>query len=74
MANVNLLAENKSVLSTVLSKIKQNLGLWNHLGIIGEPDVFAVSFASSPRENKNSLCNCRLLTHLKIVGALFQNM
>lgn len=74
MTNVNLLGENKTVLWTVLCKLKQNLGLWNFPGITGEPDAFVKSFAGSPRENKNSLCNCKLLMHLQNHCALFQNM
>lgn len=74
MTNVNLLGENKSVLWTVLSKLKQNLGLWNFPGNTGESDAFVTSFAGSHRENKNSLSNCKLLMHLQNLCALFQNM
>lgn len=72
--NVNLLGENKNVLWTVLSKLKQNLGLLNFPGITGEPDAFVTSFAGSPRENKNSCFNCELLMHLQNPCALFQNV
>lgn len=74
MTNVNLLGGNKSVLWTVLSRLKQNLVLLNYPGITGEPDAFAISFAGSLRENKNPLCNCKLLMHFQNHCALFQNM
>lgn len=67
MTNVSLLGENKSVLWTVLSKLKQSLGLWNFPGITGEPGAFVISFADSPRETKilcvaaNSLCTYKII-------------
>lgn len=55
----------------LFSKIKQSLGLWNFLRIVGEPDVFTVSFAGSPRGSKNSLCDCKLLIALRKLLVLY---
>lgn len=48
MANGNFLAEEKSVLWTVLSQMKLNLGLWNFLCNAVELDFFYYIFQRKP--------------------------